>query len=246
MNGPYIKDLNSSKKIFKNILISLIPILLYKLFLTGINGIILLLISCITTIITNILAEYIKGVNKTYIYPIIIGIIVFLIIPSNTPYMLLLLLNIISIIIFKFINSINPIAISLFLIYLFFSLTKNDVILPKYNLYILLSLSIIILIYLIYNRAIKFRITISFLLINLIGYLLKIDLNNLYLIIIFALFVIPELFSTPKLAMSQIIFGLILGIISILLSVEYLMLCLIIFNILNKYIDLNIATNLSK
>lgn len=246
MNGPYIKDLNNSKKIFRNILISLIPFLIYKLFLIGINGLILLLVSVITTLITNVLVEYIKGNNKTYIYPIIIGIAIFLVIPSNTPFMLLFLNNIISILIFKFINYINPIAISSFITYMFFTITKNEIILLKYNIYILIGIALIILIYLIYNNTLKFRITISFLLITIIGYILGFDLNSLYLIIIFGLFIIPELFSTPNLAMSQIIFGLILGILYIILPIEYFLLCLIVSNSLHKYIDLNIAININK
>jgi len=245
VNGPYIKDINSSKKIFRNILISLIPILIYKLFLTGINGLILLLVSSITTLITNILIEYIKNTNKNYIYSIIIGIIIFLVIPSNTPFMLIFLANIISIIIFKFIKYINPIAISSFIIYMFFTITKNEIILSKYNIYILIGISIITMIYMISNKAIKFRISLVFLAINLLGFILNLDLNFLYLIIIFGLFVIPELFSTPNLAMSQILYGLILGLLSILLPIEYFILSIIIINMLNKYIDLNIAIYLA-
>lgn len=245
MNGPYIKDLNNSKKIFRNILISLIPLLIYKLFLTGINGLILLLVSSITTLTTNILIEYIKNTNKNYIYSVIIGIIIFLVMPSNTPFMLIFLTNIISIIIFKFVNFINPIAISSFITYIFFIVTKNEFILPEYNIYILIGISIITLIYLIVNKAIKFRISLAFLLINLLGFIMNLELNGLYLIIVFGLFVIPELFSTPNLAMSQILCGLILGILSILLPIEYFILSIIIINFLNKYIDLNIAIYLA-
>ena len=251
MNGPYIKDLNSSKKIYLNILIVLIPILVYKLYLTEINGLLLLLVSCITFLVINNLVEYVKDSNNykfdilSNLYSLIIGIITFLIVPSNTSFMLIFLSNIISMIIFKFINYINPIAISSFIAYMFFTITKNEIIIPEYNLYILIGISIITMVYLISNRAIKFRISLVFLFINLIGFIVNLDLNVLYLIIILGFFVIPELFSTPKLSMSQILCGLILGILSILLPIPYFILSILIVNILNKYIDLNIAIYLS-
>lgn len=247
MNGPYIKDLNNSKKMFLNILIGLIPILIYKLYLTKINGLILLLVSCVIVLLTNNLVEYINKSSKykfnilSNLYSLIIGIVTFLIVPSNTSVMLIFLANIISISIFKFINCINPIALSSFIIYMFFTITRTKVIVPEYNLYILIGISIIITIYLISKKAIKFRILFVFLFINLLGFMLKLDQNILYYIIVFGLFIIPELCSTPKLAISQILYGLILGILSVLLPIEYFILSILIINVLNKYIDLYIA-----
>ncbi len=134
--GPYIKDKNRTSKMMFHLLIALIPIIIFSFIKNGvipfvkdktdfiglIYPLIFILISCLTTILTEILYVRIclgkKGHNlKTYImhsYSIFPGLFLALVLPINTPIYALIIGGIIATIIGKMLyggfgnNIFNP------------------------------------------------------------------------------------------------------------------------------------------
>lgn len=251
--GPYIKSENNNDKIIYNILISLIPFIIYKIYLTNLTSIISLFITIISSVLISIIFDAFKNSQsykfnfKNYIYPVIIGTIIYLFIPSNTPLFLIILSTIIGTSINSFFKNVNPVLIASLIIYAYFLITNNNIIKLDINIFILIGISIISLGYLILNRSVKFRISLVFILLSLLSLLIvKIDYNNVYLLIILGLYIIPELYSTPNTAMAGILYALMASITFMILPMPIFLIFGIIMNILNRYLDLNVAFYLVK
>lgn len=247
-HGPYIKSKNNKSKIIYNILISLIPFILYKLYLTNIKSILPLLISIVFSILTSVIFDTIKNYKdykfnyKDYLYTLVIGIIIHLFIPYNTPLLLLALTTSVAIIINKIFKNINPILIVGLVSYWYFILTNNEIIKLNINLYILILISAISFIYLLINKAIKFRITLIFLILSILSlFMFNIEIYNIYVLIILSIYVICELYSTPNTALACILYALILSILYVIFPLQWFIFIALIINILNKYLDLNVA-----
>lgn len=252
MYGPYIKSENNKTKIMYSILISLIPFIIYKLYLTNFKSIISLLIISIFSIITSIAFDMFKDYKNykfkfiNYLYIIIIGSITYLFIPYKTPIILTILSIVLGIIINKFLKNINSIFVSGLLVYGYFALTNGEIINLKINILLLIILAILSLFYLILNKSIKFRISLIFILIGLLSMFIKTDYTNLWLLIVLGIYVVPEFYSTPTTVVASIIYSLIMSIVFIFLPIHYFVIFGIIMNILNKQLDLNIAYYLAK
>ena len=168
INGPYIKSSNNSNKIMYNILISMIPFVIYRFYLTKMEDIVLLLISMSFTLLTSIIHEIIKNIKdykfefKNHLYSLIMSIVIYLFIPYNTPLIVVALSNILSITISKIIKNINPILISGLIINIYFYVVKLKPLYLNMDLLILIIILVISLSYLIIKRAFKFRIALIF------------------------------------------------------------------------------------
>ena len=240
-NGPFVKDSNNVQKIILTNLLTLLPFVVYRCFINGVNSIILFIISIISSILTSVLFDYVKDKKidyKNYYKDLIFSIIVVFITPLNIPHLLIFFANIIVVLVSKFYNEINIYAIVSSILSLFMLLTNNNLVFGNYNIYIFLVLLFITLITLISNRSIKFRITISFIIFVIIKMILNNSITNIdYVLLFMSLYVIPEFKSTPNTALIQIIFGIVVGVISILINIELIFIIIIILNILFKYID---------
>ena len=251
--GPYIKSQNNNEKIIYNLLISLVPFVIYRIYLTNIESIISLFIIIIVSVLANIIFDTLKNLQnykfrfKNYLYPIIIGTVIYLFIPYNTPLFLTVLATLVGIIINKLFKNINPVLITSLIIYAYFLITNNNIIKLDFNIFILIGISILSLGYLILNRSLKFRISLVFILLSLLSLLItEIDYNNIYLLIILGIYIIPELYSTPNTAMAGILYALMVSIMFIILPMPIFLIFGIIMNILNRYLDLNVAFYLVK
>jgi len=249
-NGPFIKDKNNIQKILLTNLFLLIPFIIYKFYIAGINSIIIFILSIISILGTSIIFDYIKykniNINKYY-KDITFSIIITIILPCNTSYIVLLLVNIIVTTLSKFYDIINIYIISSFLICLFTKFTNNNLIYNNYNIYIYSLLLFISLIVLVINRSVKFRICISYILFVIIKLLFNQSISEIdYILLFMSIYVIPEFKSTPNTAFIQIIFGITIGILTIFLNIEYIFLSIIILNVVFKYIDINYSYFLAK
>ena len=248
INGPYIKSSNNSNKIMYNILISMIPFVIYRFYLTKMEDIVLLLISMSFTLLTSIIHEIIKNIKdykfefKNHLYSLIMSIVIYLFIPYNTPLIVVALSNILSITISKIIKNINPILISGLIINIYFYVVKLKPLYLNMDLLILIIILVISLSYLIIKRAFKFRIALIFISISIFSFILKsFSVSNLYILFILGIYILPELYSSPKSAYACYIYSILCSILYILLPFEYFIVSIIILNIFNKYLDLNIA-----
>lgn len=240
-NGPFIKDSNNVQKIILTNLLTLLPFIIYRCFINGVNSIILFIISIISSVLTSILFDYVKDKKidyKNYYKDLIFSIIVVFIIPVNTPYLLMFFANIIVVLVSKFYNEMNIYAIVGSIVCIFMLLTNNNLVFGNYNIYIFSVLLFISLLTLISNRSIKFRITISFIIFIIIKMILNSSITNIdYVLLFISIYIIPEFKSTPNTALIQIIFGITVGILSILINIELVFILILIHNILFKYID---------
>lgn len=139
--GPFIQTNNKSKNINNNILLSLIPLIIFAFYKNGIIlygetkniltlflPLILILIASLTGIITNFIIAKIRKENKTFKYfltskYILPGLILALIFPVDAPIWLLPLITFISVIIGKInisgIPLFNQVAFGAILIIIF-------------------------------------------------------------------------------------------------------------------------------
>lgn len=246
--GPYIKSTNNSNKIIYNILISTIPFIIYRFYLTKIEDIVLLLISMSFTLLTSIIYEIVLNIKeykfnfKNHIYSLIMSIIIYLFIPYNTPLILLATSNLISTITNKLFKYINPVLVSGLIINLYFIIKDLTPLYLKMNIIILTIILLISLIYLIVTKSVKFRISIIFIIISVLSsFITKSSISNIYIIFILGIYIIPELYSSPKSAYAGYIYSIICAIMYILLPIQYFIMFLIITNIFNRYLDLPIA-----
>lgn len=240
-NGPFIKDKNNVAKINLSIISTLIPFIIYKIFLNGINSIILFAISIISTLFISVFYDYIIGkkiIIDKYYKDLIFGIIVGFIIPINTPYIILFFTNIIITFISKYYKQINIYIIASTIITWFIIISGGKLIFLEYNIYIFSLLIFMVLLFLISMKTIKFRIVIGLILFIIINILLKQNITEIdYILIFSSIFVIPNFDSTPNSALIQFIFGLSIGIISIFINLEILFIIIIILNLIFKYLD---------
>ena len=224
--------------------------MIYRCYVNGVNSIVLFIISIVSSLFTSVMFDYIKNNKidfKNYYKDLIFSIVIVIITPLNTPYLLLFFANIIVMLISKFYNEINIYAITGFIIYLFMILTNNVIELADYNIYIYALLLFISLITLITNRSIKFRISVA----STVFVITKIVFNQTiteidYILLFLCLYVIPELKSTPNTALIQIIFGVVIGVLSMFLNLEFVFISVIILNLIFKYIDKNYAYYLAR
>lgn len=249
-NGPFIKDKNNVQKIILTNLLTLIPFMIYRCYINGLNSIVLFIISIVSSLFTSIMFDYIKTNKidiKNYYKDLIFSIIVVFITPLNVPYLLLFFVNIGVVLLSKFYNEINIYIISAFIIYLFMILTNTNLIYGNYNIYIYSILLFISLITLITNRSMKFRISVASITFIIIKMLFSMSIYNTdYILLFLCLFVIPEFKSTPNTALMQIIFGIVVGVLSMFLNIELIFISIIVLNVAFKYIDRNYAYCLSK
>jgi len=249
-NGPFIKDKNNHQKIILTNLLLLIPFLIYRCYINGLNSIVLFVISIISSLFSSIMFDYIKNKRldiKNYYKDVIYSIIVVLITPLNIPYLLLFFVNIIVVLLSKFYNEINIYIITSIIVYIFMIITNNNLIYCNYNIYIYSVLLFVSLITLITNRSIKFRISVAYILFIIIKLIFNQTITQIdYILLFLCLFVIPEFKSTPNTAFIQIIFGIVIGILSMFLNLEFVFISIIILNLVFKYIDKNYAYFLAK
>ena len=147
-NGPFVKSKNDKFSIELTILISLIPFLIYKIVGNPLNNFIILLVVMLSTFPISIFIDYLlnKKIDfKKNINDLSYSIIVSILIPINTPYILLFIINIILVIISKFLNFINYKSLLLFIIYFLITFNKDKIIINEYNIYLYLILLLIIL-----------------------------------------------------------------------------------------------------
>ena len=136
IKGPFIKSSDSTKRIMKHLLISLLPIILFSFYRLGIlpyiNGktnifgmfypLIFILIGTITSMITEFI--YTKITNKDFSesYSIFPGLFLSLVLPINTPILVLIIGSILAILLGKAIyggfgkNVFNPALIGVLLV----------------------------------------------------------------------------------------------------------------------------------
>lgn len=153
-NGPFLKSNNTSRKIMTNLLISLLPIILFAIYKNGIipyinkeedlfglfYPLIFILIPVITTIIFELLYSVLilKKKDKNIIeylkdsFCIIPGILLGLILPINTPIYIILIGTIFGSIISKILSKIfdnkilNPVLINRLIIVLIYIVIIGD------------------------------------------------------------------------------------------------------------------------
>ncbi len=239
-NGPLLKSMNNTNKINFNILISLIPILMYKTIITSYINLGLFFLIININIILLILFDYIiKSKNYKfsiydYILPLIILFVMYLFI-DNINYSNIIyigLTNQLILFINRIIKSINPITIFLILYYI----VLNNNIDIKYNIYMLSIIVLISTLYLIFTKSIKFRILITFLFFGLLSLLFK---NiNIELLLIMGTFVIPYFYSTPLHATSQYLYGIALALIYIFWDFKVFISIVFLLSLLIQYINL--------
>jgi len=249
-SGPFIKDKNNVQRIFVTNLLTLIPFMIYRCYINGLNSIVLFIVSIVSSLFTSVIFDYIKTGKidiKNYYKTLIFSIIIVFITPLNISYLLLFFVNIIVILLSKFYNEINIYVIAALIIYLFMLLTNNNIVLGNYNIYIYFVLLFISLITLITNRSVKFRITVASILFIIIKLIINQSITEIdYLLLFLCQFVIPEFKSTPNTALIQIIFGIIIGVLSMFLNIEFVFASIIVMNLVLKYIDRTYAYYLAK
>lgn len=240
-NVSFMKSNNNNDKIFLINVATLMPFLIYKCYINGLNSIIICILSIISSFLSSLLYNYIVGHEhkiSVYYKELIYSIIITFILPINTPYLLLFIVNIVIILLSKYINMINIYLISTTLIYYVILSTNNTLQFLDYNIYIFSLMLIISLLTLIDMRSIKFRISLFYILTIIIKLLITRNILPVDYVLLFSgVFVIPEFKSTPNTAFIQIIFAVSVGIISIIFSIEYLFVLVIVLNIIFKYID---------
>lgn len=154
--GPFIKSSLKTKNIFRNIFIALIPLIIYAIYKNGIvvyqntkniNDLFKPIVLIITSSLVSIISEYISGrkESKNILIDIkekssfLTGLIVSLMLPVNIPvyipivviFVVIFIKNILS----KKINTqlFNPIALSLFIIFLILNFTSGINFLNNYE-----------------------------------------------------------------------------------------------------------------
>lgn len=239
--GPFIYGKNTKYNIELTALITLIPFLIYRLLLNPINNSILFGTISLSTIISSLFIDYIKGkklIFKNYISDIVYILIVSIIIPENISYLFIFLINLIITIIKKFVNIINFTSLIGFLSTLFLIINNKNIVFTNYNLFVMIIVSLISIVVMIINKSFKFRITLSSLLLIIIGCILKNDFGTTSMILLFnSIYVFPNFTSTPNNAFIQILFGLIIGVLSIFLPISYLYILVVIISLIFIYID---------
>ena len=219
----------------------LIPFLIYRCYLNGLNSIIIYIVSLISSLLTSVLYNYIiSKKNKINIYyrELIYSIIITFILPINTPYLLLFFVNIVVILLSKYIDMVNIYLIPTTLVYFVILLMNNTLHFLNYNIYFFSLMLIMSLFTLIDTRSTKFRISLFYILMIIIKLLISQTILPIdYLLLFSGVFVIPEFKSTPNTAFIQIIFAVLIGIISIICSIEYFFVLVLILNIIFKHID---------
>lgn len=154
--GPFIKSSLKTKNIFRNIFIALIPLIIYAIYKNGIvvyqntkniNDLFKPIVLIITSSLVSIISEYISGrkESKNILIDIkekssfLTGLIVSLMLPVNIPvyipivviFVVIFIKNILS----KKVNTqlFNPIALSLFIIFLILNFTSGINFLNNYE-----------------------------------------------------------------------------------------------------------------
>ena len=189
-NGPFIKDKNNVQKIMLTNLLTLLPFIIYRSCIDGINSIALFIISIISSIFVSIMYDYVRNNKidyKNYVKDLIFSVIVVFVTPINTPYLLIFFNNIIVILISKFYNDINIYAIVFSIVTIFMLTTGNNLEFGNYNIYIFSVLLLISLITLISNKSVKFRITIFYIIFVIFKMLLNSSITNIDYILLFIL-----------------------------------------------------------
>ena len=146
-NGPFMKSKNTKDKILLINFIMLIPFLVYRLYLNGLNSIIIFVISLISSIVTSFLYNYINNKEQkfnNYYKELIYSIIITLITPVNVSYLLLFFVSVVVIFLSKYFDMFNIYLVSATIIYLTMILTSNTLQFVDYNIYIFSVFGIIL------------------------------------------------------------------------------------------------------
>ncbi len=241
--GPFLHSKNNKFNIELTLLITLIPFVIYKISSNLINNLLLFIIILVSSLLTSIFIDYIKG-NKikieNYMDDIIYILIVSFIIPENISYLFIFLINILISIIRKYIKFLNyPIVIGI-ISFGFLDIFNKSIILSNFNLYIFIIISIITILVLIINKSFKFRIALAFILLVTIGGFLKQDFGTNFMFLIFnSIYIIASFKLTPNNAFIQILYGLILGVVAIFLPIFYFYISIILISLIFIYVDKN-------
>lgn len=241
--GPFIKSKNNTTKMMINVIISLIPIIVFGIIKNAINketNIIYPLIFVLIAVLTSFTVETlysviiqkkknIKNIIKNN-YSIMTGLIMTLIIPINTSIPILILATTLSSIFGKMIfggfgkNKINPELIGYTLVYILSYLKiieTNETILGKSHF----TLILLALIFLTLTKTIKWRLSLTYILtifainyvIGGIGILYPIKEIISTSILFGSVYIITEQTSTPVTPIGQILFGMFAGIITVII-----------------------------
>lgn len=227
-NAPYIRTKNSSLLMFINILISLLPLFIYKIYLYKINFITNFILISFYTIAFLAIYNYLKKKNTYHSY--LGGIVLGLLMPINTSYLLILITATIFLILEILFDKlkyfyINP-ALLAFLIILIFN--KHNLVFDINILYI----GLFTFFYLLFMKVNKWVIGISYLSATLImslfiSYYLNINMLS-FLKYIYAGYLVLSIFyisfdlkHTPISKQGSIIYGIILGVVTILLKLIF-------------------------
>lgn len=139
--GPFIKDKNDGTKMMIHSLIALIPITIFSFIKrgnTGLHTIILILISSVSIFLFEAIINIIKEKNIKNIfkdnYGLLNGLILALILPSNTPILLVIIGTLVAKIITKILylifkkNIINSVVISYLIIFILIKFISPEII----------------------------------------------------------------------------------------------------------------------
>lgn len=243
--NPFIRTDNDTYKIYKNIFVSLIPLILFIIYKSRLKAIPNLLIGPFLSLLIEYL--YFKFYKKEENYkdsilrshPILFGTILSLIIPYKAPIYLLVIAILLSSL-FKYITGgyenikINPILVGYLLVYVFFkdygivkvNIDANLFEIFAYGTDIPVLLCILSYIFLYHKKCIKFKIplisTLTYIfLVTIIGLINNYGINYIfynilnYNIIFFYIFIESDYITSPITNIGQIFYSIIVSILSI-------------------------------
>ena len=240
---PHIKSNNTSFKIKLNLLIALLPILIYKIILNNnlsfIYYISIILINISILVLIDLIIKKKKFDIYNYFIPIYSLLTLYLFIPNTFSYITILLTTLIINIIYKFYNKFNPVSLLL----LSLLIIDKELFVNNYNTIITSILLLVSLIYLIFTRSIKFRTVLLFILISLLSILFN-DFN--IILIIIGVYVISLHGSLPNKAVLQYIYGIILGVVALLTNSLILLIFILISSLFMHRVDLFYSLLLQK
>lgn len=232
--GPFIKSNNNTKKMMVNVVISLLPIIIFGTIKCSIHGMSFLypLLFIFIAVISSFLFETIYSLIKRKslrvdLYSIMTGLILSLIVPLNTSLVILIIATFIASfckMIFGELgkNKVNASLIGYLFIYVlsYFNVIQLDTNILGNSHFSLVFLAFM---FLVFTKSVKWRVSLSFLLtvfaINYVagGALVWYPITEIVssILLFGAVFVVSDETTTPVTPIGQILFGIFVGIITI-------------------------------
>lgn len=217
--GPFIKSSDTTFKIKLRLLLSLIPLLIYYVYINNYNSLINILIGISLSLLFSFINIYAFN-NKCYKTDyMLVSLILLLILPCNiTVYITSLIITLVLKLIFdEYSININPILISFISSYVMFNkyFINADITLKLFVVNLIMYF--IIFIYLLITKTIKFNITIFYILFTImLSYVMKISVLYNVSLLFYSLYLITDS-NTPVTPLGSIYYSLFLSIITIFL-----------------------------